>query len=111
MSRPPAWRRRRPGRRRVRPGRRPPGRLSRPYQAGYTAHGFGALYNLLLPGLRGREKREFFNRACAGMVLGFSLGGAMLGYGLAGLPGALVGLVIGLGAGGNYAERAGFFRR
>jgi hypothetical protein len=69
------------------------------------------LYDLMLPTLQGREKRVFFNKVSGGMVLGFGLGGALAGFGWAGLPGAAVGLAAGLGLGGSFAERHRFFRR
>ena len=67
-------------RHRRRPGRRPPDRLSGRYSdpgpGGFTGHGFGAFYRVLMPSLRGPEKRAFFNRVSGGVVLGFAMGGA-----------------------------------
>ena len=83
-------------RRRRRPGRRPPDRLSRRFLSslpqGFTGHGFGTHHRLLLPSLRGREKREFFNRISGGLVASFALGGVMFGYALLGPIGAFLGL-------------------
>jgi hypothetical protein len=79
------------------------------------------LYDLMLPTLRGREKRLFFNKVSGGIVLGFGLGGGIvLGFGLggavagfawAGLVGAVVGLAVGIVLGGWFAERHRFYRR
>jgi hypothetical protein len=101
--------------RRRRPGRRPPHRLSPRYAhppgPGFTGHGFRTYYDLLLPGLRGREKRLFFNEACGGLLLGAALAGALGGLFLAGPLGALGGLGLGAALGGALAERGGFYRR
>jgi hypothetical protein len=102
-------------RRQRRPGRRPQCRLSRRYAGppgpGFTGHGFRAYYDLLLPGLRGREKRLFFNKACGGLLLGSALAGALGGFALAGPLGGLAGLGLGVALGGALAERGGFYRR
>src|SRR5207248_2756826 len=91
-------------RRRRRPGRRPPDRLSArfapPPPRGFTGHGFGTYYNVLMPSLRGREKRAFFNKISGWLVAGFALGGVALGYAWLGPLGAAVGLGAGLMAGG-----------
>ena len=97
--------------RRRRPGRRPPDRLavrySRPEPGGFTGHGLGAYYRLIMPALGGREKREFFNRVAGGLVAGVALGGAVLGFAWLGPLGAVVGLM----AGGSCAEKGRFYRR
>jgi hypothetical protein len=102
-------------RRRRRPGRRPPHRLSRRYAGppgpGFTGYGFRTYYDLLLPGLRGRAKRRFFNEACGGLLLGAVLAGAVCGFALAGPLGGLIGLGLGVALGGALAERGGFYRR
>jgi hypothetical protein len=107
--------RRDPHRRRRRPGRRPPdrysGRHGPPQPQGFTPAGLRTFYDLCLPALRGREKREFFNRVSAWMIGGFALGGAMLGYALFGPIGAFFGLGGGLMAGGALADKARFYRR
>src|SRR5262249_31089712 len=96
--------------RRHRPGRRPPNRLSRAYRGGYTGYGFRTYYRLILPGLRGAEMRQFFNRACHWLILGFALGGAFIGFGLAGPLGGLLGFGAGLSPGAAIAERGRFSR-
>ena len=103
----------RSGRRR-RPGRRPPDRLSRRFDSspprGFTGHGLGAAYRLLLPALQGHEKRAFFNRIAGGVVAGLALGGASVGYTWLGPLGAVLGFGGGLMAGGALAERGWFLR-
>jgi hypothetical protein len=65
---------------------------------------------LLLPDLRGAEKRQFFNRASLWLILGVALGGAFIGFGIAGPLGGLLGFGAGLTAGAAIAERGGFYR-
>jgi hypothetical protein len=100
---------------RRRPGRRPPnrlaGRYSRPNPKGFTGDGLGTYYNMLLPSLQGREKREFFNGVAGWLVAGIAVGGAALGFVCLGPLGAVLGLGGGLMAGGSFAERGRFYRR
>jgi hypothetical protein len=107
--------RRFPNGRRRRPGRRPPNRFAGrpgPAQApGFTPAGFRTFYNVFMPGLQGCEKREFFNQIAAWMIIGFALGGAMVGYVWFGLLGAVFGLGAGIAAGGAVAEKGRFYRR
>jgi hypothetical protein len=107
--------RRYPNGRRRRPGRRPPNRFAGrhgPAQTqGFTPAGFRTFYNVFMPGLQGREKREFFNGIAVWMIIGFALGGAMVGYASFGLIGAFFGLGAGLTVGGRFAEKNRFYRR
>jgi hypothetical protein len=107
--------RRFPNRRRRRPGRRPPNRFSGrhgPAQApGFTPAGVRTFYNVFMPGLQGREKREYFNQIAAWMIIVFGLGGAMMGYAWFGVLGVVIGLGAGIAAGGAIAEKGRFFRR
>lgn len=64
-----------------------------------------------MPGLTGREKREFFNELAGWLVAGVALGGAILGFALLGPLGAILGLGGGLLAGGWSAEKGRFYRR
>jgi hypothetical protein len=104
-----------PNNRRRRPGRRLPNRYSGrhdpPQPQGFTPSGFGAFYNILMPGLRGREKRAFFNQVSAWMISGFALGGAMIGYSVLGPLGLILGLGAGIAAGGSTAKKGRFYRR
>jgi hypothetical protein len=65
----------------------------------------------LFPGLRGREKKMFFNQIAGGGILGFAIGAAMLGYSEFGVIGAILGLGLGIGAAGKFAEKQRFYRR
>ena len=100
--------------RRRRPGRRPPHRYSgsggsaRPQ--GFTPPVFKVFYDLLLPGLRGAERKRFFNQVSAGIVLPCALIGAILGYNGLGVLGLLVGLGAGLAAGSSLVQKARFYR-
>jgi hypothetical protein len=103
-----------PNGRRRRPGRRPPnrysGRHSPAHPQGFTPAGIRTFYNTFMPGLQGGEKREFFNEIAGWMVIGFALGGAMMGYALFGLLGAFFGLGAGLMIGARFAEENRFYR-
>jgi hypothetical protein len=107
--------RRYPDRRRRRRGRRPPDRPAarRPpsQPGGFTGFGFGPMYRALMPGLRGGEKREFFNRVSSYLIAAIGLVGTLLGYAWLGPLGAVLGLGGGLAAGGAYAEKERFLRR
>ncbi len=107
--------RRYPNRRRRRPGRRPPNRYSGWHGSaqpqGFTPGVFRTYYDLLLPGLRGREKRAFFNRIAGWMIIVFALEGAMVGYFWLGPLGAIVGLGAGIAAGIWFVEEMRFYRR
>ena len=107
--------RRYPNGRRRRPGRRPPdrysGRHGPPQASGFTPAGLRTFYNVAMPGLRGCEKRAYFNEVSGWMVGGAALGGALLGYAWLGPLGAVLGLGAGLAAGGSAAENGRFHRR
>jgi hypothetical protein len=64
-----------------------------------------------LPGLNGRERRQFFDEASGGLPWRFSPGGALAGFAWAGVVGAVIGLAVGIGLGGWPAERRRFYRR
>ena len=103
-----------PNRRRRRPGRRPPDRRPRghrpAHRSGFTGPGFDRLYDRILPGLGGSEKRRYFNAVSGGIVLAAGLCGSILGLACFGWIGAIVGLGIGVSAGGSFAELHGFHR-
>jgi hypothetical protein len=100
---------------RRRPGRRPPRRCSgsdgsdRPQ--GFTPPVFKPFYDLFMPGLRGAERKRFFNQVSVGIVLPCALGGAVMGYNVLGVLGLLLGLGSGLAGGSAFVQKARFYRR
>ncbi len=53
--------------------------------------GLRHVYDLILPTLRGRDRRTFFNQASTRAVVAMGLTAAFMGYEGAGLPGAILG--------------------
>jgi hypothetical protein len=104
----------RPPHRRRRPGRRPPNRDSgghgRPRPSGFTGPGFRQLHRWTLPGLKGTEKKRYFNALSGGIVLAAGASGLVLGLACFGPVGAIVGLGAGIVAGGSFAESNRFHR-
>jgi hypothetical protein len=104
-----------PGHRR-RPGRRPPyrpsagGLASGPRPQGFTGPGMRQLVDAVLP-MQGKERKQFYNQASTGLVVGLGLGGALLGGSWAGPVGALFGLGVGATLGGAFVERWRFYRQ
>lgn len=95
-------------RRRPRP-RRAPGR--RPFRpGGFTGHGLGTVYETILPGLHGPEKRRWFNQQARLIPAATALSAAVFGVLALGPLGGLLGLALGLSAGDALA-RKGRFRR
>jgi hypothetical protein len=103
-----------PNRRRKRPGRPPPHQYRgedppvRPQS--YQDFGFRHLYNVFMPGIRGRERREFFNGATDWTVLVMGLFGAVVGSAMAGLVGAIVGFLAGLSFMAYMMQKHGYYR-
>jgi hypothetical protein len=103
-----------PNRRRKRPGRRPPHR----YRGGSTAvrpasfqdFGFRHTYNLIFPDIRGRDRRELFNRVSVGFVLAMGLTAAFIGSSTAGLPGAILGGVAAAALMGHALKKLRYYR-
>lgn len=105
MSRPyHGRRRRRPGRRLRYPGGNPPRRGS------YQSFGLKTLYDLLLPGIRGPDRRRFFNDVSFGMALLAGAIGAVLGWGMLGPLGAFIGFGLGMTVGAETLARNGYYR-
>jgi hypothetical protein len=64
-----------------------------------------------MPGLRGSEKKRFFNEMSGWIVLACALVGAILGYNQLGVLGLILGLGVGLAAGSSLVAKERFFRR
>ncbi len=83
-----------PNRRKKRPGRRPPHRFrgARPPVRPNSFMDFGLrhVYDLILPTIRGRDRRTFFNQASTRAVVAMGFTAAFMGYEGAGLPGAIL---------------------
>jgi hypothetical protein len=65
----------------------------------------------MMPGLRGAEKKRFFNEISGWIVLSCALCGAILGYNGLGVLGIILGLGAGLAAGGALVEKGRLYRR
>ncbi len=108
--------RKRSSRPRRRPGHRPPHKpratapRGRPEPHGFTAPGMRQLFDLVLP-MRGEERKQFYNQASTGLVVGLGLGGAIVGYSWGGVFGAVIGLAVGVTAAGTLVEKQRFYRR
>jgi len=108
--------RRYPNRPRRRPGRRPPNRPSAGASSGgrkppgFTHWAMRPLFDAVLP-MKGKERKQFYNQAATGLVVGLGLGGAMLGGSWAGPVGAVIGFGVGATAGGLFVEKRRFYRR
>ena len=102
-----------PNRRRKRPGRRPPHR----YRGGglpirpnsFQDFGLRHIYNLIMPGVRGGQRRELFNRVSGWTILGMGLFGGLIGSG-AGSAGAVVGFVVAVGLTAHVLTKHRFLR-
>jgi hypothetical protein len=103
-----------PNRRRKRPGRRPPHRYrggGPPARlGGFQAFGFRHIYDLVFPGIRGRDRRKFFNQASGGSVLAIGLTVAFVGLSSSGLSGAILGGVAAAALMGYSLKKHGFYR-
>ena len=106
MSRPyHGRRRRRPGR-----GRRYPGGQLPARPCSYQDFGFKMFYDLLIPRVRGRDRRRFFNTVSAGLAIWFGILGAVLGLANAGPFGAIIGWFVGIMIGVATYGRNGYYR-
>ncbi len=103
-----------PNRRRKRPGRRPPHRYrggSLPIRPrGFQDFGLRHLYDLIIPEIRGRDRRNYFNRMSGGVVLAIGLTYAFIGLSSSGLSGAILGGVAAAAFMGYSLRKHRFFR-
>jgi hypothetical protein len=101
----PDRRRRRPRRRlRYRGGGFPA--RSRSFQDFGMRH----IFDLLMPHIRGRDRRRLFNDVRAWLTLGFGVLGGLLGWGMAEPLGVILGFAAGVMLGANYLTRNRYFR-
>jgi hypothetical protein len=61
-------------------------------------------------GIRGREKRRFFNQISGIMVLSAAVAGAVFGYSLFGWLGGITGLLVAAALMGKFVVRGRYFR-
>ena len=61
-------------------------------------------------GMRGREKRQFFNQISHIMVLSAAVVGALLGFSFLGWVGAIIGLVVAAGLMAKFVVRGRYYR-
>jgi hypothetical protein len=78
----------------------------------HSYHDFGLkhLYDLILPGIRGGDRRRFFNGVSGVLSLWFGVLGAVLGFGIAGPLGIFLGWGAGLALGAGFLSRKGYYR-
>jgi hypothetical protein len=95
-----------------RPGPPPPYRFSgRHLPGGFTSPGLRPFYHVFMPGLRGTEKREYFNGLSQWMVVSITVGCGAFGYSSFGVIGAVLGICAGLLGGCWLAVHQRFHRR
>jgi hypothetical protein len=101
------------GRRRRRPRRRLRYRGSGlpPRSPSYQSHGLKALYNLLIPNIRGRDRRLFFNGLSAWLALLSGAVGAVWGWGVLGPLGVVFGFSAGVTLAASFMTERRYFRR
>ncbi len=101
------------GQRRKRPGRRPRyrgGGLA-PRSGSYQLHGLRAVYDLLIPNVRGPARRRFLNNVSVGVALWSGAIGGVLGLAMLGPFGGLLGCWFGFTFGAEYLAKNRFYRR
>jgi hypothetical protein len=68
------------------------------------------VYNLFLPHIRGRNRRQFFNRVSEGMAIWFGALGALLGWVMLGPLGVFLGFGCGIVFGANFLTKNRYYR-
>jgi hypothetical protein len=61
-------------------------------------------------GMRGRQKRQYFNELSGAMVFGAGVACAVGGFSLLGVPGAIIGTLCGAGLMSKYVVKNRYFR-
>jgi hypothetical protein len=79
---------------------------------GFNGPGQRHAWNLVTrgAGLRGREKRQFFNQISGIMALSATIAGAIFGYSLMGWLGAILGLVVAAGLMAKFLVSNRYYR-
>jgi hypothetical protein len=67
-------------------------------------------YDLLIPTIRGRDRRQFFNSVSGVMPLWFGVLGALLGWGMRGPQGVILGLGAGVVFGDRFLTKNRYYR-
>jgi hypothetical protein len=81
-----------------------------PRPGSYQAFGLRYLHDLVLPGIRGGDRRRFFNDVSGGLAVWFGVLGAAIGWGMIGPFGVLLGFGAGVVFGAGYLTRNRYFR-
>ena len=68
------------------------------------------LFDAVLP-MKGKDRKQFYNSASTGLVVGLGLGGALLGGSWGGPVAAVIGLGAGATVGGLFVEKQRYYRR
>ena len=76
----------------------------------YQDFGFRAIYDMLIPRIRGRDRRLFFNRVSEGMAIYFGVLGGLLGWVILGPIGVLFGFGCGIVFGANFLTKNRYYR-
>ena len=63
-----------------------------------------------MPGLKGPQKKQYFNELSGWVILAAGVGGLLLGLACFGPLGAVMGLGAGVAAGSSFAESNRFYR-
>ena len=79
---------------------------------GFSRPGQGQAWGLITrgAGIKGGEKRRFFNQLSGIMVLSAAVAGALFGYSLLGWLGGIIGLIVGAALMGKLVIRGRYFR-
>jgi hypothetical protein len=83
---------------------------SRPWSYTYQDFGLLSFYDLLLPHVRGSDRRLFFNRVSEGMAIYFGVLGALLGWVMLGPLGVILGFGGGIVFGANFLTKNRYHR-
>jgi hypothetical protein len=81
-----------------------------PRSHSYQDFGLKHLYDLILPGIRGGDRRRFFNGVSGGVALWFGVLGALLGWGMLGPLGVIFGFGAGVTLGAGFLSKHRYYR-